>query len=383
MRMRFLSLVILVVLTGCSDLAQRAGDGSGLATVAADEPVPTRVILFIGDGVGTAYWTAARFAADSLEVERFPVAGLVDTRSSSHRVTDSAAGATVYSAGLRTYNGAIGLGPDSLPRRTVLEVARDGGMSTGLVATSTITHATPAAFAAHVVSRKLEPEIARQMAEQEIDVLLGGGRHFFDGSAEDASDLLPELREHYTYIEETEELRALDLDTVSTLLGLFAESGLPAAPERSLTLAEMTQTTLDILDRNPNGFFVMVEGSQPDWRGHSNEPIEDVVAEMLDFDEAIGVALDYQDRHPETLIVVTADHETGGLSLNADSDGELEAHYTTGSHTAAMVPLFARGPGADRYAGIIDNDRVGQLLMEAVEAAVVEAGGEVTAPASN
>lgn len=384
MHLRFLSGVLLLALAGCSISVARippAGESDAQAAEApagevAVEPVvaPTRVILFIGDGVGTSYWTAARFAAGTLQAERFPVAGLVDTRSSSHRVTDSAAGATVYATGMRTYNGAIGVGPDSLPLRTILEVARDRGMSTGLVATSTITHATPASFAAHVVSRRMEPEIARQMAAQEIDVLLGGGRMFFDGTAEDASDLLPALRERYAYVETAETFRALRMDTVTALLGLFDPAGMPPAPERSLTLAEMTGAALELLDRNPEGFFLMVEGSQPDWRGHANQPLETVIAEMLDFDKAIGLALDYQERNPETLIVVTADHETGGLSLNAGPDGELEARYTTGSHTAAMVPLFASGPGAERFAGIIDNFRVGELIMEFV--------GEVTVTAT-
>lgn len=374
MRVGPLSVLLVAILSGCSISVHRVERPEAVGTVAAEDPAP-RVILFIGDGVGTSYWSAARLAAGSLEVERLPVVGLVDTRSSSHDVTDSAAGATVYATGVRTYNGAIGVGPDSLPLRTVLEVARDRGMSTGLVATSTITHATPASFAAHVVSRRMEPEIARQMAGQGIDVILGGGRHFFNGRKEGASDLLPELRTRYTYVESVEELRALDTDTVDALLGLLEEDALPRATERSLTLAEMTARALEILDRNPEGFFLLVEGSQPDWRGHSNEPLQAVIAEMLDLDEAIGVAIDYQSRRPGTLIVVTADHETGGLALNAAQGGGIEAHYTTTSHTAAMVPLFAGGPGAERFAGIIDNHEVGRLLMERVtgdvEASVV------------
>src|SRR5690606_28355548 len=167
-------------------------------------PAPRRVVLFIGDGVGVSYWTAARFASEQLNVEQFSVVGLVDTRSSSHRVTDSAAGATVYATGVRTFNGAIGVGPDSLPLQTVLELAEEKGMATGLVATSSITHATPASFAAHVPSRRMESEIARHIAEREVDVILGGGRRFFDGTAEGASNLLPELRERYTYVETAE-----------------------------------------------------------------------------------------------------------------------------------------------------------------------------------
>jgi alkaline phosphatase len=344
------------------------------------EAAPTRVILFIGDGVGTAYWSAAKFAREKLAVQEFPVVGLVDTRSSSHKVTDSAAGATVYSTGIRTYNGAIGVGPDSLPLKTVLEVAVEKGMATGLVATSTITHATPASFAAHVVSRRMEGEIARHMAEQKIDVVLGGGRHFFDGTGEDASNLLPALQRRYTYVADEASFQALDLDTVPALLGLFAEGHMERATKgRSPSLPEMARTALEVVDRNPNGFFIMIEASQPDWRGHGNEPVEEVIAEMLDYDDAVRVALEYQARNPETLIILTADHETGGLALQQTREGELIAKYTTTGHTGSMIPLFAKGPGAERFAGVKDNFRIGELLMELIRGA--RTSGNISAAA--
>lgn len=363
-RRRGVALLLLpIALFGIGELPAQTPDGAP-GSGAGD--APPRVILFIGDGVGTAYWSALRFEREGLAIEEFPVVGLVDTRSSSHRVTDSAAGATVYATGERTYNGAIGVGPDSLPRRTILQMARDRGMATGLVATSSITHATPASFAAHVVSRRMEPEIARQMAEQGVDVLLGGGRKFFDGTAEGATDLLPGLRESYVFVEDAESLRALALDTISNLLGLFAEGGMPRAAKRSPTLPEMTWAALEVVGRSPGGFFLMVEASQPDWRGHSNEEFAEVVEEMADFDAAIRVALEYQSRHPETLIVVTADHETGGLALQRGPEGEMIAKYTTTSHTGSMIPLFARGPGAEAFGGIKDNDLIGRLLIERV-----------------
>jgi alkaline phosphatase len=375
MRNRLLPLVPFFLLAACSPAVQESPlqVPSPVTLTPPVQPLasgPTRVILFIGDGVGTAYWSAARFAADSLAIEEFPVVGLVDTRSSSHKVTDSAAGATVYALGLRTFNYAIGVGPDSLPQQTVLQRAAEKGMATGLVATSTITHATPGSFAAHVTHRRMEAEIARQMAGQSINVVLGGGRKFFDGSAPESDDLLPDIRARYTYVESGDELRSLQLDTVGTLFGLFAAEGMPAAhEERTPTLPEMSRAALAILDRDPNGFFVMIEASQPDWRGHDNRPLDEVTAEMLDFDQAIRVALEYQERNPETLIVITADHETGGLSLVQDRSGELEARYTTTGHTGSMIPLFARGPGAERFAGVKDNYRIGQLLREVVEQA--------------
>lgn len=344
------------------------------------------MILFIGDGVGATYWTAALFAADALAVQEFPVGGLVDTRASDSQVTDSAAGATAFAAGVRTFNGAIGVGPDSAAVGTILELARERGMATGLVATSAITHATPASFAAHVPSRDMEIEIARQLAEQPITVLLGGGRAYFEPwRRPDSLDLIGGFRERGAYVETAEELEALRLDTVRAVVGLFAE-GHPAGavprmivrpnadpalppdtviiPARTPTLPQMTGAALAVLNGDPEGFFLMVEGSQPDWRGHENAPLELLTAEVLDFDAAIQVGLDYQARHPETLIIVVADHETGGLALHGDQSGAFGAHYTTNIHTATMIPLFAAGPGAEAFGGIRRNDEIGRLLLD-------------------
>jgi len=329
---------------------------------------PPRIVLFIADGAGTSYWAATHFVADVLSVHQFPVVGLVDVRSSSHDITDSAASATSYAAGVATYNGAIGVDPDTLSVPTVLEMAAERGMGTGLVATSSITHATPAAFAAHVPRRAMQYEIARQMVDHNVTVVLGGGRRYFDPAVRrDSLDLLAAICEGHTYVGSHAEFSSLAIDTVTALYGLFTPEHMPAAATRAPTLPEMTEAALSILGRDPDGFFLMVEASQPDWRAHDNEPIERIVAEMLDLDRAIAVALEYRARHPETLIVVTADHETGGLALQRDSTGSIAASYTTGSHTAAMVPLFAIGPGARRFGGITTNDRVGRLLIEAVQ----------------
>jgi alkaline phosphatase len=389
-----------------------------LAPPLAAQRAPNQVILFIGDGVGVSYWTAAKFAAEDLAVSRFRVLGLVDTRSSDSYVTDSGAGATVYATGVRTFNYAIGVGPDSAALTTVLELARDRGRSTGLVATSSLTHATPASFAAHVPSRSMEFEIARQMVEARVDVLLGGGARWFDPAVRpDGADLLGRIASTHTLVRSAEELRAVDPRATRRLAGFFAENHMPRAADRSPSLPGMTRTALDILSRNPNGFFLMVEGSQPDWRGHGNEPLEAVVAEMLDFDRAIGVALDWQRQNPRALIVVVSDHETGGLAIELATDSVNLAHaaqradsvaaalarsgalpledsairtlratatylrqnavglggkqslvaaYTTTNHTAQMVPLFASGPGAERFAGIQENWQIGRLLWEIV-----------------
>jgi alkaline phosphatase len=382
-----------------------------------------RVILFIGDGVGASYWTAARLAADTLAVSRFKVMGLVDTRSANSPVTESAAGATAYSTGFRTLNGAIGVGPDSQPRETVLEAAKKQGWATGLVVTSSVTDATPAAFAAHVPSRLQEFEIARQMSVLAPDVIMGGGTRWFAPTVRpDREDLLARLRTTHTVVTDAAAFEGLRDTTITKLVGLFGPHEMPAAAARAPTLPAMTKKAIDILSRDPDGFFLMVEGSQPDWRGHNNQPIGSVINEMLDLDAAIGVAVTYQRRVPDVLILVVADHETGGLAIETASDSvvltsaanglteavkrmarvmgllskpaadslettstqmqiastrmqatarnarteRLVAEYTTSGHTGQMVPLFASGPGAEAFAGMIDNYRVGQLLLETV-----------------
>jgi len=369
-------LLLISLLAGCT----------ASASPLARSPAPRNVILFIGDGVGAAYWTAARLAAGQLAIEEFPVAGLTDTRSSDSDIADSAAGATVYSAGVRTYNGAIGVGarcealyaadparydadPASCdPLESIFDLAGQAGMATGLVATSSVTHATPASFGARVPYRGMEAAIATQLAEGPVDVLLGGGRGFFDGSLRrDSVDLFTALCREATCLRTTAELDDYRPDD-RRLIGLFAADEMAPAALRRPTLPAMTRVALDRLSRDPDGFVLMVEGSQPDWRGHDNTLLGPVVAEMLDFDAAIRVALDFAQDDGNTLIVVVSDHETGGLSLNSGPDGEIVAAWTTGSHTGEMTPHFALGPGAEAYGGLRDNEAIGRLLMDAVRA---------------
>jgi alkaline phosphatase len=394
---------------------------AALAHTLAGQTVPTRVILLIGDGVGAGHWTTVAFAADDARFKSFRVMGLVDTRASNSDVTDSGAAATAYATGTRTYTGAIGVGPDTIPLPTVLEEAQERGMATGLVATSGITHATPAAFAAHVPLRWDQFEIARQMVEKELDVFLGGGRRWFEGTVRpDSVDLIERIREQAAFVSTAEELRELEAGSPRRVVGLFAEDGMPSAATRTPTLPEMTRAALQVLDHDPDGFFLMVEASQPDWL--AGEPLSAMTLEMMDFDRTIGVAMDYQRRHPETLIVVVGDHEAGGLAvqlgressvltegadvlretfatladsrdlleeerqaeldslrqsivrlsgeLRADARGRdslrLMAQYTTGGHTAELIPLFASGPGAERFGGFLENWQVGRLLLEVV-----------------
>jgi alkaline phosphatase len=198
-------------------------------------------------------------------------------------------------------------------------------------------------------------------------VLLGGGQRFFEAdSRPDGVDLVSRMRRRAVYVDTPEALAALDTDTVRALVGLFAENNPGPVLERAPALVQLTDAALHVLEKDQDGFFLMVEGSQIDWRGHENAPLERVVAEVQDFDLAIRRGLEFQAERPNTLLLVLADHSTGGLALHADEDGWFRAHYTTKGHTAEMIPLFARGPGAEAFGGIMNNDQVGRLLRQLV-----------------
>lgn len=367
--LRLSASAVAVLLAGCAAApatpAPRAADAA---------TTPDRIILFIGDGTGLPQWSAAYLWARELAVAELPELALMATQSANSRVTDSAAGATALATGVRTYNGAIGVGPDSARLQTVVELAELRGMSTGLVATSSITHATPASFAAHVKSRSQYEDIAVHLSRSGVDVLLGGGRLFFDKVTRgDGQDLLGRMRQEYTFVHDRAGLEAANRTRTRRLLGLFADDAMPTARARTPSLAEMTEAALNVLDRDDDGFFLMVEASQPDWIAHDNAPLALLATEVVDLDQAVRVALDYQRRQPGTLVVVTADHETGGAALHYHDDvyvptdtSRFIASYTTPGHTGELVPLFAGGPGAERFGGIMAIDAVGRILKEFV-----------------
>ncbi|MFV2008083.1 MAG: alkaline phosphatase, partial [Longimicrobiales bacterium] len=328
---------------------------------------PNSVIVLIADGAGVSHWTLAAFASDDLAIERMPVGGLVDTRGADHEVTGSAPSASALATGVRTFMGAISVDMDSVPRQTVLEVAHEQGWATGLITTTWLTDATPAAFASHVPSRGQMAEIFRQMIDLPVNVLLGGGSSLLPlAQARLGLDLRTPAMERYTFVETEADLESVSRSDASMVLGFFAEGDMPLAPERSPNLAEMTAAALRVLEKDPDGFFLMVENEGSDTEAHRNASREVITAEMLGFDAAVGVALDYQERHPETLVLVTADHETGGLHLTGNEQREIVVGYATTDHTAALVPLFASGPGAERFAGLKGNDEVGRILIELV-----------------
>jgi len=338
------------------------------STATAQQPAPTRLILLVGDGVGLAQWSAARMAGGPpLSINRLSTIGLMDTRGTSNRTTDSAAGATAFATGTRTRNGFVAVGPDSARLTTVLEVAEQRGLATGLVTTSYILDATPAAFAAHSLSRYDRETISAQFAEQDIEVLMGGGRHFFE-HRRDGRNLLEGLSRRYTTVTTPAQFAALDLARTERLLGLFADSLIFPNTHLRPALPEMARAALAILDRNPRGFFLLLETEDTDELGHANDSLPKLVTALRELDATIGVALEYQARHPETLIVVLGDHETGALSLQIRRDGGIAGNFGSRDHSAAATLIFAGGPGAERFGAWLDNAEVGRLLLEHVGA---------------
>lgn len=322
------------------------------------------VIFLIGDGMGLAHVGAAMTAnRQPLNLERSTAIGLSKTAAANKYVTDSAAGGTALACGIKTDNGFIGLTPDRRIVRSMLEYAQDDGKATGVVVTCAVTHATPAAFVAHQPSRKMQEEIALDFLDSKIDLFIGGGRKFFEARG-DGRNLSDTLRNNGFKI-------AYTLDEVTAaksgkLAAFLAEDGLPTVSEgRGDMLRKSVDTALTILNQNPKGFVLMIEGSQIDWAAHRNE-IDYVTSETIDFDDALKVAMDFADKDGNTLVVVAADHETGGLSLLGGdaAEGTVKPGWSTKGHSASMVPVYAYGAGAERFSGIYENTGVFDRIMD-------------------
>lgn len=325
---------------------------------------PKNIILLIGDGMGVAQvFSAATVNNGVLNMTQMPFTGFSKTQSANDYITDSAAGGTAISAGQRTYNGALAVDTDTLDIPTILEISKSNGYATGLVSSSSITHATPASFIAHQPSRNMQEEIAADFIGSDIDIFIGGGRKFF-AERKDGRNLLDELKkDNYYVFNSLDEAASIDSGKLAILT---ADNHNKAYPERGEMLPEATEKAINVLKNNSNGFFLMVEGSMIDWGGHDNNTAY-VVQETLDFDRAIGKALEFASSNNETLVVITADHETGGMTLNGGdiNKKEVSAKYTTGGHTAVMVPVFAYGAGADKFTGTYNNTEVFHKMMEA------------------
>lgn len=335
-------------------------------TIIQVEEKPQSIILIIGDGLGVSQLTAAiTVSGTQLHTADMPVVGLSKTSSADRYLTDSGAGGTAIATGVKTRNGMIGMHPDSTVVETIVEIAKRNGLATGVISTSTITHATPASFVAHNISRNNYEEIATDFTAGKIDLFMGGGLNNFT-LRKDSADLTVKLKEMgYSVVTNPDELVNI---TSGKLAGLFYPGHMPKASEgRSISLSLMTRKALEILSKNEKGFFLMIESSMIDWAGHDGDT-EYNVSETLDMDEAVGEALDFASKNGNTLVIVTSDHETGGMALTGGNlhERKVSATFATTGHTATMVPVFSSGPGANKFGGVMENTEIFERMIMAL-----------------
>ncbi len=340
------SLVLLVALVACTPVEKKQE--------------VKNVIFMIGDGMGLAHTYSAMMSADTpLAFERAQYIGLSKTYSANNRVTDSAASGTAMATGHKTYNGAIGVDADKNVVENIVEKVQKKGFATGIVVTKDITDATPASFMAHQPNRKMAEEIACDIVNSGVDLFIGGGRDRFD-ARKDSVNLIDELKEKGYAV--AFDMNAINAVESGKLAGLLAPGNMVSALEgRGNYLPEATEKALSILkNNNPEGFFLMVEGSQIDSGAHGNNT-NMVIAETIDFSKAVEKAFDFADKNPGTLVVVTADHETGGMTIPSQDEDFTQAEsgikclFSTGGHTAVVVPVYAYGTGADNFTTIMEN----------------------------
>lgn len=312
---------------------------------------PKNIILLIGDGMSIPQIYAGMTAnKGNLYLNNFKHIGFSRTYSANRYVTDSGAGGTAIATGHKTKNSAIGVDSANIPVPSILEIAQSNGLATGIVVTTNILDATPAAFVAHVPNRNMMADIAVDFTETGPDVFIGGGIEYFK-NRKDGRNLISELSSKGYHVCDT--ITELLKIRSGKLAGFLTEN---RVSKRGDQLPLTTEVALDILDDHKKGFFLVAEGSEIDGGGHSND-IAYTVEEMLDFDRAVGKALEFAEKDGKTLVVVTADHETGGLTL-VDGDlktGKITGRFSTSGHTGLMVPVFAYGPGAEEFDGIDEN----------------------------
>lgn len=394
------------------------------------------VIYMIPDGFSSDYAANYRVYKGEDAVWDEHLKGMFTTYSANSAVTDSAAAGTAMATGQKTNNGVVGLDTEGNELQTILEASKENGKATGLVATSTITHATPASFAAHVESRNNETEIAKHLLANEVDVLLGGGLNNFlpasEGGNQEELNLIEQAEEQgYQLVETRSEMlenKNINLKKGEKLLGLFAGGSLAPELHREGTeepsLAEMTETAIDVLEENNKGFFLVVEGSQIDWAGHDNDAAF-AMSDVAAFEEAVEEAMEFAEEDGETLVVVAGDHDTGGMTTGSNADvlrdvtatGDYMASqlnedrsnvsevlqtytgfelteeeiqtiqgannatlainrvvsdradigWTSTNHTAADILVYAYGPQAEKFAGFYDNTDLPKIMAEAMK----------------
>ena len=326
-----------------------------LFPVKEQKPVPKNVIYLIGDGMGFGQISTLIMehavngeAYAATQLNRIQHIGLATTYSANSKVTDSAAGGTALATGEKTNNGTVGLNPSGDTLTSVLADAREMGKSTGIVVNTSILDATPAAFYAHVPQRSQWEDIAVQLTQCNYDLLIGDGLKYFNQRT-DSLDLTEVFTEKgYAFFDSPDALSITQPEEKLLALANFKEV-LPGTVDNALTWLGQKE--------NPEGFFLMIEEARIDGHGHNND-VRGLIDEMEIMDKVMKVVLDYADAHPETLVIITADHETGGVNMGYDG----RPFFSTKGHSGTVVPVFAYGPGAENFTGLMDNTGIPERL---------------------
>lgn len=355
--MRLILLPLVLIFAGCASSGKQPVD---LQAVKFAER-PKNIILLIGDGMALSQVSAAVYwiGVGKTSFEQFRVVGFHKSHSCDDLVTDSAAGATAFSCGQKTINNAIGvLPPDNRPCTTILEDLDHRGWATGMVVTCSAPHATPASFIAHREIRAFTEEIALDYLKTSLDCFIGGGEYFFNNRP-DKLNLEDTLKQRGYVIRRGTSMSKLPLDGSAPFMLFTADREPGTASTDRRYLPDAARTACEFLQkRSDKGFFLMVEGSQIDWACHANDA-DWLRAELTDFDKTIRQVLEFAASNGETLVIVTGDHECGGLALAEGATGKsFKPVFSCKLHTAALVPVFAYGPKAELFAGLYDNTEI-------------------------
>ncbi|MCR5352471.1 MAG: alkaline phosphatase [Bacteroidales bacterium] len=318
------------------------------------------IIVMIGDGMGLEQVSVGWVLnGGHLNLDNFPVTGFSRTYATDRLITDSCAGGSALATGVKTRYYYMGVDPEGNPVPSVLHRAQQKGMKTGVAVTCRINDATPLDFVGHSLDRDDEETNAAQFVDSNVDFLTGGGIRFWQNRA-DGRDLVQEMKDKgYTFVDKPEDLAQVHDGRV---LGLFAPLEMEPALDRGPVLEDCATKALELLD-NKKGFFLMIEGSSIDDWGH-RQKVGHMAEELFDFDRTVGKVLEWAEKDGHTLVVVTADHATGGLTLVGGSleERNVKVHFSTKGHNGILVPVYAYGPGAEAFVGVHENAEIGQIL---------------------
>ena len=318
--------------------------------------VQKNIILIIGDGMGVPQITAGMYKLkNQTALENFPIIGLSKTHSSNALVTDSAAAGTAIACGEKTANGTVGISMRNQKLTSILELSKQKGYKTGIIATSTIVHATPAAFYANVLSRNQYEDIALQLSDSDVDYFIGGGRKFFL-NRKDKRNLLKEMTS-YDIVNSIKKFDESKSDKIAYFTS--SEDPYPIRNGRIPNLSDAVEKMLPKLSNNDNPYFLLIEASQIDWGGHKND-IDYVLTEFIDMDKAINKVIEFTKNDKNTIVIVTGDHETGGLAITSGRirNFQIKTEFSTIGHSAVMIPVFAKGAHSEIFSGIYDNTEI-------------------------